>query len=80
MDSAGAPLDLAKFVDHAQADYIPHTVIIDCSASPEVADHYGDWLRRGIHVVTPNKKANSGRMPYYRALQEAGRAAGTQYL
>jgi aspartokinase/homoserine dehydrogenase 1 len=80
MDSAGAPLDLAKFVDHAQADYIPHTVIIDCSASPEVADHYGDWLRRGIHVVTPNKKANSGRMPYYRALQEAGRAAGTHYL
>jgi aspartokinase/homoserine dehydrogenase 1 len=37
-------------------------------------------LKRGIHIATPNKKANSGALPYYRALQEAGRAAGTHYL
>ena len=24
---------------------------------------YRDWLTRGIHVVTPNKKANSGTLP-----------------
>ena len=76
----GEPLDLEKFADHCQADYIPHTVIIDCTASSEVADHYRAWLARGIHVVTPNKKANSGAMPYYRALQEAGRAAASHYL
>ena len=76
----GEPLDLAKFADHCQADYIPHTVLIDCTASGDVAAQYRGWLSRGIHVVTPNKKANSGPMPYYRALQEAGRAAGTHYL
>ncbi len=76
----GEPLDLEKFADHCQADYIPHTVIIDCTASNEVADHYRAWLARGIHVVTPNKKANSGAMPYYRALKEAGRAAASHYL
>ena len=63
-----------------QADYIPHTVIIDCTASADVGQNYVGWLTRGIHVVTPNKKANSGTLPYYRALQEAGRAAGTHYL
>ena len=63
-----------------QADYIPHTVIIDCTASAEVARHYRDWLARGIHIVTPNKKANSGALPEYRALKEAARAAGTHYL
>jgi len=78
--SAGEPLDLAKFVNHVQAEYIPHTVIVDCTASAQVADHYVSWLRRGIHVITPNKKANSGSMPYYRSLHEAGRAAGTHYL
>jgi aspartokinase/homoserine dehydrogenase 1 len=77
---AGEPLDLEKFVDHTQADYIPHTVIIDCTASVEVAQNYATWLKRGVHVVTPNKKANSGSMPYYRSMQEAGRAAGTHYL
>jgi len=77
---AGEPLDLEKFTNHVQADYIPHSVIIDCTASADVAGNYRSWLARGIHVVTPNKKANSGPLPYYRALQEAGRAAGTHYL
>ena len=69
-----------KFVAHCQADYIPHTVIIDCTASAQVACNYRDWLARGIHVVTPNKKANSGALPAYRAIKEAARAAGTHYL
>jgi aspartokinase/homoserine dehydrogenase 1 len=77
---AGEPLDLEKFADHVQADYIPHTVIVDCTASAEVGMNYVAWLKRGIHIVTPNKKANSGTLPYYRALQEARRAAGTHYL
>ena len=77
---AGVPLDLEKFANHVQADYVPHTVMIDCTASVDVCHNYVGWLTRGIHVVTPNKKANSGSLPYYRALQEAGRAAGTHYL
>ena len=76
----GEPLDLHRFADHVQADYIPHPAIIDCTASAEVAAIYGSWLKRGIHIVTPNKKANSGPLPYYRALQEARRAAGSHYL
>jgi bifunctional aspartokinase / homoserine dehydrogenase 1 len=80
MAEAGEPLDLQKFVNHVQADYVPHTTIIDCTASAPIADQYRDWLARGIHIVTPNKKANSGSLPYYRALQEAKRAAGTHYL
>jgi aspartokinase/homoserine dehydrogenase 1 len=77
---AGEPLNLEKFTDHVQADYIPHTVIIDCTASADVGMNYVTWLRRGIHIATPNKKANSGTLPYYRALQEARRAAGSHYL
>jgi len=80
MAQAGEPLDLQKFINHVQADYVPHTVIIDCTASAAVAGQYRDWLARGIHIVTPNKKANSGALPYYRSLQEAKRLAGTHYL
>jgi aspartokinase/homoserine dehydrogenase 1 len=73
-------LDLQKFANHIQADYIPHTVIVDCTASGEVALNYLEWLKRGIHVVTPNKKANSGPFPYYQSLKEARRSSGTHYL
>ena len=78
--ASSEPLDLEKFANHCQADYIPHTVLIDCTASADVGGHYHGWLARGIHVVTPNKKANSGPLPYYKSLQNARRAAGTHYL
>ena len=80
LETEGEPLDLDKFARHVQPDYIPHAVIIDCTASADVASHYAEWLGKGIHVVTPNKKANSGPMPFYREIQEARRAAGTHYL
>src|SRR5580693_1896916 len=31
MDAAGEPLDLEKFINHVQADYMPHTVMVDCT-------------------------------------------------
>ena len=72
--------DLAKFVEHVHVDYLPHSVIIDCTASSEVAKHYREWLAAGIHIVTPNKKANSGAFADYQALHEARRASGANYL
>ncbi len=61
-------------------DYLPHTVIIDCTADESVAKHYRDWLAAGIHVVTPNKKANSASMDYYDSLKAARRDGGSHYL
>ena len=58
--AAGPPADVTSFEEHVHADHIPHAVIIDCSASEDVAALYPRWLAAGIHVVTPNKRANSG--------------------
>jgi aspartokinase/homoserine dehydrogenase 1 len=55
-------------------------VLIDCSASEAVARHYRDWLAAGIHIVTPNKKANSAELSYYQSLLDARRASGAHYL
>jgi aspartokinase/homoserine dehydrogenase 1 len=74
------PADLQKFVDHLQVDYLPHTVLIDCTADSEIARNYRQWLEQGIHVVTPNKKANSAAMAYYDSLKAARRVGGTHYL
>ena len=41
---------------------------------------YAEWLEAGIHVVTPNKKANSGPLAYYDSLKEARRLGGSSYL
>jgi aspartokinase/homoserine dehydrogenase 1 len=72
--------DLDRFADHIGAGHLPHAIIIDCSASEAVARRYRDWLERGIHIVTPNKKANSGDYAYYAALTHARRVSGAHYL
>ncbi len=78
--AGGDPLDFEAFAGHVHAGQFPHAVIIDCSASAAVAGHYAKWLSSGIHVVTPNKKANSAAYGDYQRLLEARRAAGTHYL
>ena len=78
--AGGDVVDLDRFADHVHADQFPHAVIIDCSASAEVAKNYARWLAEGIHVVTPNKKANSAAYGEYERIQAARRAAGSHYL
>jgi aspartokinase/homoserine dehydrogenase 1 len=72
--------DLARFVEHLRVEYRPHTVLIDCTASAQVAQHYREWLGSGIHIVTPNKKANSAVWESYCELKAARRQSGAHYL
>ena len=76
----GAATDLDAFADHVQTEYHPHTAIVDCTASEVVAQRYQDWLERDIHVVTPNKKANTTSWDAYRALRAASQGPGPRYL
>jgi aspartokinase/homoserine dehydrogenase 1 len=78
--AGGDAVDLERFANHVHAEHFPHAVIVDCSASAEVAKHYAHWLSEGIHVVTPNKKANSAAYEEYQRIREARRAAGSHYL
>jgi aspartokinase/homoserine dehydrogenase 1 len=59
---------------------LPHAALIDCTANDHVATRYESWLGAGIHVITPNKRANTGDYEYYRRLREANRAVGAHYL
>jgi len=79
LNQSDMPVDLELFEKHVHADHLPHAVIIDCTADESVAGRYADWLRKGIHVVTPNKKAFSGCQDYYDLLRKNARQGGSQY-
>ncbi|KAK1327159.1 hypothetical protein QJS10_CPA01g00225 [Acorus calamus] len=73
--------DLDKFAQHVHGNhYIPNTVLVDCTADSDVANHYYDWLCKGIHVITPNKKANSGPLDRYLKLKAQQRSSYTHYF
>ncbi len=80
LETQAIAADVARFIEHVHVDYLPHAVVIDCSADEQLARCYRDWLAAGIHVVTPNKKANSGDLAYYGSLRAARRASGAHYL
>ena len=80
MASDAVDFDIDAFERHVHADHLPHAVIIDCTASEDIANRYAGWLERGIHVVTANKKAFSGPADYYRTLQESAQRGGTHYF
>jgi aspartokinase/homoserine dehydrogenase 1 len=77
--AADLPFDLNRFTEHLLDSHLPHTIIVDCSASSEVADYYPRWLEAGIHVVTPNKHAGSGPLSRYRAIRTAMSASGARF-
>jgi len=78
--AAGESMDQARFVDHIQADHLPHSVLIDCTASESVAHEYAAWLERGIHIITPNKRAHSGPLADYAALKNLSRGSNSHFL
>jgi bifunctional aspartokinase / homoserine dehydrogenase 1 len=76
----GEPTDLSRLAAHVYDGQLPHAALIDCTASHGVSSLYGNWLERGIHVITPNKRANTSTLEYYRRLRQANRAVGAHYL
>ncbi|CAN1147647.1 Bifunctional aspartokinase/homoserine dehydrogenase, chloroplastic (Fragment) [Linum perenne] len=81
MKGKGEVADLEKFTHHVQGNhFIPNTVLVDCTADAAIASHYYDWLRKGIHVVTPNKKANSGPLDQYLKLRALQRQSYTHFF
>jgi aspartokinase/homoserine dehydrogenase 1 len=76
----GVPMDMDGFTQHVLNSQAPNQIIVDCSASDDVASHYKEWLSQGLHVVTPNKKANSGPLTYYKELRSIQRNSYTHYF
>ena len=79
-DAAAIETDLEAFERHINPDHLPHAVIIDCTASDYIASQYAGWLSRGIHVITPNKKAFSSAYEDYEALQNAADEGSSHYF
>ncbi len=74
------PLDLDLFARHIGATYFPHSLLIDCTTSSMLAAQYVSWMELGIHVITPNKKAGTASLSYYRQLFETSQRTGKRFL
>ena len=72
--------DLSAFAAHINASHLPHSVLIDATASADVPRHYTEWLRSGINIITPNKKGNTESFEFFQELRATARRNGKYYL
>jgi aspartokinase/homoserine dehydrogenase 1 len=77
--SDGEP-NLEAFVNHVRTDSIPFAAIVDCTSAETMVGHYQEWFDRGIHVITPNKKAGSSPRETYQAIFDRARERGRHFL
>ena len=59
------------FVNHIASAEYPHNVIIDCTSSEKICGKYIEFIKNGLHIITPNKKANSASYSSYKSLMNA---------
>ena len=75
---------LARSAEHLleelSAQCYDRLVVVDASASADIAALYERFLSRGIAIVTPNKLANSAGFERFARLQQVASNGATPYL
>ncbi|KAJ3715059.1 homoserine dehydrogenase-domain-containing protein [Lentinula raphanica] len=61
-------------------DISTKVAIVDNTSSDNIASLYPQWLRAGINVITPNKKAYSGDLGLYEDILRASKETGAKFL
>ncbi|MDR2070800.1 MAG: bifunctional aspartate kinase/homoserine dehydrogenase I [Treponema sp.] len=79
-DTPAVPFDLDAFITRMKTFNLPNMAFCDCTPGSDVASRYDEILQAAIPIVTPNKKANSGSLEYYRTLTEYAKDRGIPYL
>lgn len=54
--------------------------LIDCTASQDIVDAYPMFIQEGVHIITPNKRANVLPYPKYAALMDQFKRHKSQLL
>ncbi|ABV86393.1 bifunctional aspartate kinase/homoserine dehydrogenase I [Shewanella pealeana] len=72
--------DLDAMLVWAKEQQLLNPVLVDCTSSELVSNKYLDVMNAGLHVVTPNKKANTRDMAYYQELRRTALKQRRQFL
>ncbi len=75
----GRSTNLQWLIEQLGASRLERIIIVDATASEEVAAYYPDFLELGFGVVTANKLANTLDLPFYRRLQKAAKRRGVAF-
>lgn len=79
LEASTKKADINEFVEIMKKQNLPNSIFIDCTASDEIVSKYKDILDSNISIVTPNKKANSGKFEYYLDIKQAAQKHNVRF-
>ena len=77
---AGNAADLDKIISFVKRNKPLNPIFVDCTASYDLPERYISIFEAGMNIATPNKRANSMRMSYYKALRRAANKMRKRFL
>ena len=80
LNNEAIPVDLTKMFEWVNEQQLINPVFVDCTSNQDVANSYVEAMNFGLHVVTPNKKANTRDFAYYQELRSAALKQRRQFL
>ncbi len=80
LEEKGVPSSPQTLHDEVIGMNIFNSVFVDCTASPEIAGLYRDFLSHNIAVVAANKIAASSEYDVYAELKHIARQRGVKFL
>ncbi len=75
-----SPFTIQRAKQLIDDSHLVNPVFVDCTSDEKLSLSYIELMQAGFHVVTPNKKANTVTMEYYRALRRCARVNHRKFL
>ncbi|PPI87947.1 bifunctional aspartate kinase/homoserine dehydrogenase I [Candidatus Pantoea edessiphila] len=72
--------NISEWVSLIKQNHMPNPVIVDCTASQEIANQYAELLSNGFSIVTSNKKANTSCWSYYQKIRNIANTSNRKFL
>ncbi len=79
LERCAEPAALARLYASVHERLPDQPVVVDCTASAQIAEQYPQILAGGLHLVTACKIANASSMAHYRAIRQAGYRHGRRF-
>lgn len=80
INEKGIKLNASEFIQQVKKLNLQNSVLVDCTASEEIAAVYQDALKSGISVVTANKIAASSQMKNLQAIKTEANNKKVKFL
>lgn len=80
LNSSNGKSNLDEILDFVRETKPLNPVFVDCTASYDLPERYLDILNAGMNIATPNKRANSMTMDFYKKLRETANKNHVRFL